>query len=434
MRWDDNHESPDVIDRRGERGPALGGAGLGGLLTFLPLLIRSPIGWVVLLALGAFWFFSGGLGGGGEAQRPADARSRPAATAAAPAGEDKMKSFVSFVFDDVQKTWEREFAESGKPYRRSKLVLFSNATQTACGAGRSATGPFYCPADERAYIDLSFYRELSGRFGAKGDFAQAYVLAHEVGHHVQNLLGTNDRVGRARGDQQGANSAAVRLELQADCYAGVWAHSTGQRKLLESGDVEEALGAATAIGDDRLQRQSGGTVSPETWTHGSSQQRVRWFRQGYEKGDPSACDTFAANILLASPRGAHAARQSAPKAPDPGAFFLSGRLIRYGQRSAPPKKKSPAARPGSRGPRRAGRGPPERQPRPGRRAPSTSARGPSPRRTVAVQPPPVVVGVQLGGSLAGKLSSDASSTGSGTSPRFGGTSGMPPRWAGVFGC
>ncbi|HEU4409795.1 MAG TPA: neutral zinc metallopeptidase [Polyangiaceae bacterium] len=294
MRWDDNHESPDVIDRRGERGPALGGLG-GGVLTFLPLLMRSPIGWVVLLALGAWWLFSGGLGGGGSA-RPGGP-PRPAANAVAPAGEDKMKSFVSFVFDDVQKTWEREFAESGRTYRRSKLVLFSNATQTACGAGRSATGPFYCPADERAYIDLSFYRELSGRFGARGDFAQAYVLAHEVGHHVQHLLGTTDRVSRARGDQRGETSASVRLELQADCYAGVWAHSTGQRNLLESGDIDEALGAASAIGDDRLQRQSTGTVTPETWTHGSSQQRTRWFRQGYEKGDPAACDTFAAGAI-----------------------------------------------------------------------------------------------------------------------------------------
>lgn len=295
MRWDNNYESPDVIDRRGERGPS--GGGLGGLLAFAPILLRSPFGWVILLAVGAWWLISGGLGGGGTAERPADTRARPAATAAAPAGEDKMKSFVSFVFDDVQKTWEREFAESGRPYRRAKLVLFSNATQTACGAGRSATGPFYCPSDERAYIDLSFYRELSGRFGARGDFAQAYVLAHEVGHHVQRLLGTSERVGRARGDQQGETSASVRLELQADCYAGVWARSTEQRNLLESGDIDEALSAATAIGDDRLQRQSTGTVSPETWTHGSSQQRTRWFRRGYEKGNPTACDTFAADTL-----------------------------------------------------------------------------------------------------------------------------------------
>jgi hypothetical protein len=297
MRWDSDYQSPDVIDRRGERGsPGLGGLG-GGLFFLLPMLLRSPFGWVILLGLGAWWLLSGGRSAGPD-ERAGDARSRPAASgAAAPAGEDKMKGFVSFVFDDVQSTWEREFAQSGRPYRRAKLVLFSNATSTGCGAGRSATGPFYCPADERAYIDLAFYRELSGRFGARGDFAQAYVLAHEVGHHVQNLLGTNERVGRARGDQQGADSASVRLELQADCYAGVWAKSTAQRRLLEAGDIDEALAAATAIGDDRLQRTSTGTVSPETWTHGSSQQRTRWFRRGYEAGAPRACDTFSAPSL-----------------------------------------------------------------------------------------------------------------------------------------
>ncbi len=293
MRFDKDYESPDVIDRRGERG---GGGGLGGgLFALLPLLLRSPFGWVILLGVGAWWLFSSFFGGGGAPEK--QTQSRPAASAAGPAGEDKMKSFVSFVFDDVQRTWEREFAEQNRPYRRAKLVLFSNATQTACGAGRSATGPFYCPSDERAYIDLTFYRELSGRFGARGDFAQAYVLAHEVGHHVQRLLGATEKVGRARGDQQGENSASVRLELQADCYAGVWAHSTNQRQLLEKGDIEEALGAASAIGDDRLQRQSGGTVSPESWTHGSSQQRTQWFRRGYEKGDPAACDTFSAAVL-----------------------------------------------------------------------------------------------------------------------------------------
>lgn len=294
MRSDDNYESPDVIDRRGEGGPALGGGG-AGLFALLPLLLRSPFGWLILLAAGAWWLLSGGLSGRGGSADPQERHAAPGA--AAPAGEDKMKSFVSFVFDDVQRTWEREFAEKGRTYQRSKLVLFSNATQTACGAGRAATGPFYCPGDQRAYIDLTFYRELSGRFGAKGDFAQAYVLAHEVGHHVQHLLGTSDKVTRARGDQQGASSASVRLELQADCYAGVWAKSTEQRKLLEAGDIDEALGAATAIGDDRLQRQSGGTVSPETWTHGSSQQRTRWFRRGYEGGNPDNCDTFSAATL-----------------------------------------------------------------------------------------------------------------------------------------
>lgn len=295
MRTDDDYQSPDVIDRRGEGGPAFGGGAGAGIFALLPFLLRSPFGWVILLVAGGWWLFSGGLSGRGSSPDPQERHAAPGAVA--PASEDKMKSFVSFVFDDVQRTWEREFTEKGRTYQRAKLVLFSNATQTACGAGRSATGPFYCPADQRAYIDLTFYRELSGRFGAKGDFAQAYVLAHEVGHHVQRLLGTSDRVTRARGDQQGESSASVRLELQADCYAGVWAHSTEQRKLLEAGDIDEALGAATAIGDDRLQRQSGGSVTPETWTHGSSQQRTRWFRRGYEKGDPAACDTFSASTL-----------------------------------------------------------------------------------------------------------------------------------------
>jgi predicted metalloprotease len=218
---------------------------------------------------------------------------------AAGTGEsDEAKQFVSFVLDDVQGVWERDFSDGGGRYPRAKLVLFTDRTPSGCGMGAAATGPFFCPADRQVYIDLGFYRELEQRFGAPGDFAQAYVIAHEIGHHVQNLLGDSERVHRApRAEQQGDGGLSVRLELQADCYAGVWAHSTGQRELLERGDIEEGLRAAAAIGDDRLQRQSTGTVQPEAWTHGSSEQRMRWFDRGYKSGDPRACDTFAASTL-----------------------------------------------------------------------------------------------------------------------------------------
>ncbi|AKT41563.1 KPN_02809 family neutral zinc metallopeptidase [Chondromyces crocatus] len=294
MRWDPGHKSPDVIDRRGEGDG--GGSSMGGLVAILPLLMRSRFGWVGVLLLVLVGVFGGlrGFFGGGEQRVHGEARS------GAPGGqrEEAMVQFVSFVLDDAQNTWRKVFAESGRPYQNAKLVLFTGATQTGCGRGRAATGPFYCPLDERVYIDLGFYQELSKRFGARGDFAQAYVIAHEIGHHVQHLMGTNDRVrSAARGQQEGASGLAVRLELQADCYAGVWAHSTGQRDLLEAGDVDEALGAAAAIGDDRLQRESGGAVQPESWTHGSSAQRSRWFKRGYEEGTLAACDTFGASSL-----------------------------------------------------------------------------------------------------------------------------------------
>jgi predicted metalloprotease len=204
---------------------------------------------------------------------------------------------VSFVLDDVQKTWAEIFRQRGMTYPHAKLVLFTDSTPTGCGYGDSATGPFYCPVDRQVYIDLGFYRELAGRLGARGDFAEAYVIAHEIGHHVQKLLGTSDRLHEARGSEKGAGGASVRLELQADCFAGIWGHSTAQRDLLEKGDLDEALGAASAIGDDRLQRQARGTVNPEKWTHGSSEQRSRWFRRGYDRGTIESCDTFGATSL-----------------------------------------------------------------------------------------------------------------------------------------
>jgi uncharacterized protein len=290
MRWDQGHQSPDIIDRRGQ-GASGGGMGGMGLLALLPLLGRSKLGWVVI-AIVLLVSIGGGLGGffgGGDdstSQAPAAGQVK---------SQDKKAQFVGFVLDDTQNTWK---AMLGSQYQNAKLVLFSGATQTACGAGRAATGPFYCPTDQRVYIDLSFYDELERRLGARGDFAQAYVIAHEIGHHVQNLLGISDKVHTARkADQVGADNLSVRLELQADCFAGMWAHATNNRGILETGDLDEALNAAAAIGDDRLQKQSTGRVQPESWTHGSSEQRSRWFKKGYESGAMDACDTFKAGVL-----------------------------------------------------------------------------------------------------------------------------------------
>lgn len=294
MRWDEGHQSPDVIDRRGQGGGlgGLGGGG-GGLIALLPFLIRSPIGWVILLALVGFSVCGGRLGlfsreSGQEASQ----------SQTGPRPDDKEAQFVAFVLDDTQNTWREIFRANGRSYQPAKLVLFTDATQTGCGYGQAATGPFYCPTDQRVYIDLGFYDELSRRFGAKGDFAQAYVVAHEIGHHVQNQLGISDRVHNAsKAAQTGDQGLSVRLELQADCFAGMWAHSTQKRDILDPGDVDEALGAAAAIGDDRLQRQGTGTVRPESWTHGSSAQRSRWFKRGYESGQMGACDTFNESVL-----------------------------------------------------------------------------------------------------------------------------------------
>ena len=213
---------------------------------------------------------------------------------------DEMSVFVSRVLASTEDTWEGVFREGGSSYRAPKLVLFTGATPSACGTGQAAMGPFYCPGDEKVYIDLSFYRDLRDRFRAPGDFAQAYVIAHEVGHHVQKLLGISAKVDGMRGRVSEAqfNRLSVRTELQADCFAGVWAHrAQRERGLLEPGDLEEGLGAAAAIGDDRLQRQSGGSVVPDSFTHGSSAQRVRWFRAGFDGGSLKACDTFAARDL-----------------------------------------------------------------------------------------------------------------------------------------
>ncbi|NVB42269.1 neutral zinc metallopeptidase [Pseudenhygromyxa sp. WMMC2535] len=271
------------MDRRGD-GPS-GGGGLP--ITLLLMIVHSRFGWagviVVVLAYLGFQFF------GGVAQRAAELEG-----GAGSAPDDEQAAFVGFVLDDIQDSWSRALPD----YRRAKLVLFTGSTRTACGYGDAATGPFYCPGDQQVYIDLSFYQALRDRLGAGGDFAQAYVIAHEIGHHIQTLDGTSRRVEQAAaGDQRGAEGLSVRLELQADCYAGVWAHDAGARGLLEIGDVDEALTAAAAIGDDRLQRQAKGVVTPESFTHGTSAQRVRWFRRGYDSGDPRHCDTFSAATL-----------------------------------------------------------------------------------------------------------------------------------------
>jgi uncharacterized protein len=275
MKWQDLRRSTNVQDRRGMRGglPVTGGLGLVVVLIIAALTGVNP------LAL---------LGGGGTG------------TEAAPPADDPARDFISAVLGSTEETWGSLFSSSGQTYREPSLVIFSGYTSTGCGTGQTATGPFYCPLDQTVYIDLSFYEALRDRLGAPGDFAQAYVIAHEVGHHVQNLLGTMEQVQQARarqGDAQ-ANAMSVRLELQADCYAGLWAYRAERaRQILQAGDVEEALGAASAIGDDRLQRQSQGTVVPESFTHGSSEQRVRWFRRGLEQGDVRSCDTFNASPL-----------------------------------------------------------------------------------------------------------------------------------------
>jgi uncharacterized protein len=292
MRWDDSHDSPDVIDRRGE-GPTGGGGGNLGFFYLVFWLLRRPWGWVVLIIGGIGYLVLRGVSGlaGDDSRALHGGQSAPGASADRDAPE---VHFVSFVLDDVQNSWNAAFTARGLSYRHAKLVLYTDATETGCGEGSAETGPFYCPQDERVYLDLGFFHELTGKLGARGQFAQGYVIAHEVGHHVQKLLGIEDK---ARGSARGATSGSFRLELQADCFAGIWAHSTAERDLLESGDIDSALSAAAAVGDDRLQRMATGTVSPESWTHGSSEERKRWFSRGYRDGKIESCDTFHASSL-----------------------------------------------------------------------------------------------------------------------------------------
>jgi len=276
-----------VIDRRGARGGGVGlpAAGLGGL---------GGIGVVVFLLI---QLIGGGGASGFSVDDPFGAAISSPEYAEIPPEQDPdrdLKDFSAYVFDNVQRTWEETFQQNGERYEHAKLVLFSGAVSTGCGNASSAVGPFYCPADQRVYLDLSFYREMQSELGANGDFAWAYVIAHEVGHHVQRLLGTSGEVHRLEQQEPGdANELSVRLELQADCYAGVWSHSVRAAGDLEQGDIEEALGAAEAVGDDRLQRQATGSVDPDSFTHGTSEQRADWFSEGDGAGEPAACDTFS---------------------------------------------------------------------------------------------------------------------------------------------
>lgn len=278
MKWQGRRRSSNVEDRRGSRVKRGGGIG------------------IIVLGLIAMYFgvdpqlvmnVGNQLGVGGSQVQQVDYQPS--------AAEQERAAMVETVLADTEDVWNQVFSDGGARYQEPRLVMFSGAVQSGCGMAQAAMGPFYCPADQKVYIDLAFYDEMKSKFGAPGDFAQAYVVAHEVGHHVQHLLGLDNKVGK---DRQGAESGAVRLELQADCFAGLWANHTEKHKqFLETGDIEEALNAASAIGDDTLQRRSSGMVKPDSFTHGSSKQRVRWFKRGLEQGELSACDTFSARSL-----------------------------------------------------------------------------------------------------------------------------------------
>jgi len=317
MRWQRGRRSQNLEDRRGSSGgggfprfPGLGGGmpggrvriptgggkrgglSLGGILLMLALAWMLGIDPLAMLGGAGGGTASLDLDGGFPGEMSPEVAARPPASSSP--GEEELVEFVSFVLDDLQSTW----AKLLPGYRDAKLVLFRESTPSACGMGESAMGPFYCPGDGKVYVDLAFYDELRQRFGAPGDFAQAYVLAHEIGHHVQALTGIEAEVRRSqRGGGARANELSVRMELQADCLAGVWGNATAGRDILEPGDVEEGLRAAAAIGDDRIQRMSGRGVQPESFTHGSSEQRMRWLRKGLESGDPNVCDTFEVSRL-----------------------------------------------------------------------------------------------------------------------------------------
>ncbi len=298
----------DVIDIRGaKRGSGAGrGRGTGGVS--IPGGIGGlggGAGIIVVIVVVAIQVLGGGGGAGGfdigqafGVQGGAPGAENPQPIPPSEDPQRKLKDFSVYVFEDAQQTWRQTFADQGKDYGPAKLVLYSGAVRTGgCGSATSAAGPFYCPGDDRVYLDLSFYDEMERQLGASGDFAWAYVIAHEMGHHVQDLIGTSDQVDRAsRDDPSQANTLSIRLELQADCYAGVWASTVYRKGDLDQGDIEEAFGAATAVGDDRLQRRATGSVDPDTFTHGTSAQRRKWFETGYRSGDPGACDTFSGDV------------------------------------------------------------------------------------------------------------------------------------------
>ena len=283
MRWTPGGRSRNLDDLRGQTGGGgrmIGGRGMG--------IGGAVIALILSLVFGVNIFDGGG--GAGPVQTSPGAVDQPVTST--PQEEERMQ-FMSFILDDVQQTWTTLLPKVGEQYRDARMAVFRDGVSTGCGDAPAAVGPFYCPVDQRVYLDLSFFDELAKRFGARGDFAQAYVVAHELGHHVQHLLGIEQRVRQLQESRPGsANQMSVALELQADCFAGVWGNSTSQRRLLESGDVDEALAAASAVGDDRIQAQMTGSIRPDKFTHGSAAQRSQWFRRGLESGDPNVCDTF----------------------------------------------------------------------------------------------------------------------------------------------
>lgn len=280
MRWEFGRRSTNVEDRRGGVSAPIVGGGIGAIVLSLLVALLGGDPSVILE----------------QANQQSDRPSTEIDPTNRPPASDQMADFVSVVLADTEDTWHDIFRKNGQTYVEPTLVLYSNAVESACGFARSAVGPFYCPRDQKVYIDLSFYQDLKSRYQAPGDFAQAYVIAHEVGHHVQNLLGISDKVRslQSRASKVEANQLSVRLELQADCFAGVWAnHAQRSRQILEAGDIEEALNAASSIGDDRLQSQAKGYIVPESFTHGSSAQRASWFKRGIQTGEPAQCNTFA---------------------------------------------------------------------------------------------------------------------------------------------
>ena len=298
MKWEGQRQSDNVEDRRDEGGGGGGGFGFGGRSIGIGSVVVALVAGAIfgVNPLTILGLMSGGGGSVQTQQVPTQAQA-PHPARAHPPQEEQMKAFVATVLADTEDVWTQIFQARGAAYRDPRLVLFRGATATACGQGESAMGPFYCPADEKVYIDLGFYDTLRSRLGAPGDFAQAYVIAHEVGHHVQKLLGVSDKVDamRRRAGRTQSNALSVRMELQADCFAGVWAnHAQRTKQILEPGDLEEALNAASQIGDDTLQRRTQGTIVPESFTHGTSEQRVHWFRQGFDSGDVDRCNTFQA--------------------------------------------------------------------------------------------------------------------------------------------
>ncbi len=297
MRWENRRRSRNIEDRRGQPQQRIAaGAGSGLLFRLLPLLFRK-LGFKGVIAVGAGLFVLGQMG----VDIPGLLLNQPAtASQSAPptftAEEQRLAEFTSVILADTEDTWKALFAERGEAYPEPKLVLFTGATRSACGLGQAAMGPFYCPGDRKVYIDLSFFRDMEVQLNAPGDFAQAYVIAHEVGHHIQTVLGISSKIHaqKQRVSKLEANQLSVRQELQADCLAGVWGHHADRaRQMLEEGDLQEALVAAQAIGDDRLQKQARGYVTPESFTHGSSAQRLRWFKRGMTSGDFADCDTYS---------------------------------------------------------------------------------------------------------------------------------------------